>query len=335
MICEELGPPYTEGAITQHLAKLRGRRVEAGLPVPPPLRRSPKEAEKQAAAQKRKNASSNGDDEQDDGTDNGGLFIDEDEEYLTPKRARKRTKAKKDKADETISEAPGPARTTRNSRFSAQLDPMAEPTEEFATYYPSSAPSPFDVRYRQNFLQDNGGTVAQNTSTGIIPITMAQPRVVPASMASATSAQFVPWTATVPVIPGNPAVHGQQNFGKGLQGQSFTPIDEPLAYTPGFQSLHAYGSPVSAGRPMTSPDPTMVMNQGFGPGYQNHSQYWYGPQPQSWMQSPAQPARDQGSGVIDPQLAQSEAQSEAKVEGDPTESDGFEKIDFKEFVNGE
>ncbi|KAJ5142577.1 uncharacterized protein N7515_001364 [Penicillium bovifimosum] len=39
-VAEIMGPKFTEGAIVQHLAKLRTRREEQGKPVPPPLKRS-------------------------------------------------------------------------------------------------------------------------------------------------------------------------------------------------------------------------------------------------------------------------------------------------------
>ncbi|CAI7664359.1 unnamed protein product [Penicillium manginii] len=40
VVASTMGPKYTEGAIVQHLSKLRGRRVRDGKIVPPPLRRA-------------------------------------------------------------------------------------------------------------------------------------------------------------------------------------------------------------------------------------------------------------------------------------------------------
>ena len=38
-VAQVLGPDFTEGAIVQHLAKLRSKMIDVGLPVPPPMRR--------------------------------------------------------------------------------------------------------------------------------------------------------------------------------------------------------------------------------------------------------------------------------------------------------
>jgi hypothetical protein len=39
LVADTMGPPITEGAVVQHLAKLRQRMEDSGQPVPPPLRR--------------------------------------------------------------------------------------------------------------------------------------------------------------------------------------------------------------------------------------------------------------------------------------------------------
>lgn len=126
-VAESLGPLFSEGAIVQHLAKLRAKRVTEERAVPPPLRRS--SAASAAAAASRANytslrASNRGGNrtiagegkgkrktqntDEDDDDNQSGLFVedddDEDPDYETSIRAPKRTKknasnTKKPKAD--------------------------------------------------------------------------------------------------------------------------------------------------------------------------------------------------------------------------------------------
>lgn len=324
MLCDEYyGPPYTEGAITQHLAKLRLRRVEAGLRVPPPLRRSPKEAEKQATALKRKAAIPNDDESElegnsgsDDG-DVGGLFVGEaDEEYQPPTtRTKKSRKAKK----RTTQETTRPTRTTRNPSLGICRDPIMDVPNEnepgFYPVHPSSAPSPFDVRYRDSLTQPTGGPEAHGTLTDERPTSTAQSHLAP---------HFVPWTSSMPTYP---PVPGDQNIAM------YPPYNFSGPYMP--NPLVTPTTFTSAGHPTTGSASDMTTGPTFGPGYGSQQPYWYAPHTHSWMQSPVQPARGQGSEAIDPQHLQSGHQAEFSEEGEAANPADDQGLDFKEYVADE
>lgn len=116
-----MGQPFTEGAIVQHLSKLRTRRMSDGKPVPPPLRRSAKAAanaaehrEAEHKASKKRKASDDNDNDNDNKSSDDGMFVasdSDDSDYSPTLRAAKRTKtsakAKKGKgAQTTTKESP-------------------------------------------------------------------------------------------------------------------------------------------------------------------------------------------------------------------------------------
>lgn len=120
-IAESMGKPFTEGAIVQHLSKLRTRRMSEEKPVPPPLRRSVKAAahvaeHKEAGhkASRKRKASEDNDNDNDNASSDEGLFVasdNDDSDYSPTPRAAKRTKisamAKKSKeAQTTTKESP-------------------------------------------------------------------------------------------------------------------------------------------------------------------------------------------------------------------------------------
>lgn len=331
MCNEYFGEPFTEGAITQHLAKLRLRRIEAGLRVPPPLRRSPKEAEKQAAALKRKVASSN-DSESFEGSESGGLFVsDNDEEYMPgPKRAKKKSpKSKNNKTQET-------PRPTRTARLNIRPQPLDEPESQQGVEFPSSDPSPFDLRYRDacsTTLQPTGGRGAHDRPTGGPQAIVAQSQVVTSNAPPAFPDQFVPWTAGAS-FPAVRAIPGDQTSAMSPRGNNFTAASQANTYAPAFQ-VYSMAPPtpaISIGQRITSPESDTSLGQPFGPDYGSQQQYWYA-RVQHWMPSPVQPARDQRSEVIDPRPLRSDIQAEFEREGDATKSGADQELTFADFID--
>lgn len=330
MCNEYFGEPFTEGAITQHLAKLRLRRIEAGLRVPPPLRRSPKEAEKQAAAMKRKIASSN-DSGSFEGSDSGGLFVsDDDEEYLPgPKRVKKKSpKSKNSKAQET-------PRLARTTRLNIRPQPLDEPDNHQGVEFPSSDPSPFDLRYRDarsTTLQPTGGPRGHDASGDESRANAVQSQVVTSNAPPAFLDQFVPWTAGAS-FPAVRAIPGDQNFAIPPRANNFTAANQATTYAPSFQ-VYSMAPPtpaISIGQRITSPETDTSLGQPFGPDY-GSQQYWYA-HVQDWMPSPVQPARDQRSEVIDPRQLQSGTQAGFKREGGAAKSETGQELKFADFID--
>lgn len=120
-VAENMGTHFTEGAIVQHLSKLRTRRMSEGKPVPPPLRRSAKAAanaaehkETEHKASKKRKASDDNDNDNDNNSSDDGMFVasdNDDSDYSPTPRAAKPTKtsvkAKKGKgAQTTTKESP-------------------------------------------------------------------------------------------------------------------------------------------------------------------------------------------------------------------------------------
>ncbi|KAJ5735977.1 uncharacterized protein N7483_001102 [Penicillium malachiteum] len=97
LCAETMGTKFTEGAIIQHLSKLRTRREAENKPVPPPLRRSIPAAANATGKTSRKKSTSKRDNEQAPSSD-GDLTDDEpidwtsEEENQNPKRRRKSKK---------------------------------------------------------------------------------------------------------------------------------------------------------------------------------------------------------------------------------------------------
>ncbi|KAJ5591479.1 uncharacterized protein N7459_001848 [Penicillium hispanicum] len=101
-VATAMGEKFTEGAIVQHLSKLRLRREGDGKPVPPPLRRSVTAAANKASASKkesgkRKSRVQGSSDDEDEDNESGGMMLgDEDPDWgysahkkrHTPKRVK-------------------------------------------------------------------------------------------------------------------------------------------------------------------------------------------------------------------------------------------------------
>ncbi|KAJ5708807.1 hypothetical protein N7493_010141 [Penicillium malachiteum] len=100
LCAETMGTKFTEGAIIQHLSKLRTRREAENKPVPPPLRRSIPAAAGPTSKKSRKKSTSKKDNEQapssksseDILTDDEHLDWTSEEENQNPKRRRKSKK---------------------------------------------------------------------------------------------------------------------------------------------------------------------------------------------------------------------------------------------------
>lgn len=98
-----MGTKFTEGAIVQHLSKLRARRDADNKPVPPPLRRSAVAGSGKQATGKDNKKRKAGD--LDENSSDDGLFVSQDDEgdpdysaTTTPKRTPKKVKTAATKA---------------------------------------------------------------------------------------------------------------------------------------------------------------------------------------------------------------------------------------------
>lgn len=295
-----MGTLYSEGAIVQHLSKLRARRVAEGLPVSPPLRRSAAataaaaaaadaafqaqmnvEAAAQRARTRRAIRAARAD--VNDDTDDSGLFVDDDNtdntdstdsdpDYGTSIRAPKRPKNNSGKAKNAHAVQSGSEETTAAPADNAIWGPMpgATSTRDPWGMYPPRIPA--NTMGNFSGLPDattglgRGGYRVEYPSSGPSPFDWAvrsqQQGATGASTASTQeAANPIDWNATLRSAD----VLGQPTT---QPTNPFVPVDP--AMTPGF--FFSGGEPAPSSSEAAYPDvpqwygtPGLWMGHGMEP----------------------------------------------------------------------